>query len=112
MSTFDYWHVVHLVDEASPLWPLRKDLHQQLQSIEISLTAYDPYFSQPVKLYARYAKHEIIHGCRFEQMEFPSEDGTFVSVDHAKLDAYTTEATAKRRKHRRCSWTSLGSART
>lgn len=68
MSTFDYWHVVHLIDEASPLWPLRHVLQQHLQSIEISLTAYDPYFSQPVKLYARYGKDEIIHSARFEQV--------------------------------------------
>lgn len=41
-------------------------------------------------------------------MEFPSEDGTYVTVDHAKLDAYATEMTAPRKKNRRCSWTSRG----
>ena len=53
MSTLDFWHVIHKIDEGSPLWPLRDTLEQHLQSIEISLTAYDPYFSQPVRLYTR-----------------------------------------------------------
>lgn len=70
MSTLDYWHVVHKIDNTSPLWPLvmSGNLPHHLKSIEISLTAYDPSFNQPIKLYMRYAKHEILHRCHFEQV--------------------------------------------
>lgn len=48
----------------------------------------------------RYAKHEIVHRCHFEQMEFPSEDGAVTVVDHAKLDAYEQDKDKRPKKKR------------
>lgn len=99
MSTLDYWEVVHRITEASPLWPIRTMLATHLKSIDVSLTAYDPSFNQPVKLYTRYAKHEILHNCHFDPMVATADDDKS-TVDHAKLDMYSPdEKTPERGAH-------------
>lgn len=90
ISTLEHWHVVHRVSKASPLWPIRFELSQHLKAIDVAITAYDPAFNQPVKLYTRYAKikDEIKYGFHFEPMDSTNGDGSVITVDHAKLDAH------------------------
>ena len=76
LSSLDSWHVIHRITAGSPLWPIRSVLATHLKSIDVSLTAYDPAFNQPVKLYARYAHEEILHDCHFEPMDSVREGVT------------------------------------
>ena len=47
------WQVVHRIDASSPLWHIRNQLEQHLKALDVSISAYDPAFHQPVKLYTR-----------------------------------------------------------
>ena len=58
MSVLEHWHVSHRITVASPLWPIRNNLDECLRSVDVSLTAYDTAFNQPVKLYVHYKKEE------------------------------------------------------
>ena len=64
------------------------ELEQRLKSIDVTVSAFDPAFSQPVKLFTKYTKDEIIHGAHFEPMETTKSDGSEVTVDYSKLDLY------------------------
>lgn len=76
MSVLEHWHVSHRITVASPLWPIRNNLDECLRSVDVSLTAYDTAFNQPVKLYVHYKKEEILHNSYFEPMDTTSDDGS------------------------------------
>ena len=52
-----------------------------------------------MKLYARYAKHEILHESHFEPMYTTNEDASITTVDHSKLDMWKADETTHRRRH-------------
>lgn len=71
----------------------------------------DPAFNQPVKLYARYASHEIRHNYRFESMDSTNEGTSVITVDHSKLDLVKKQSeTPARTKQRRGSADLLSTA--
>ena len=103
MSSLERWHVVHRIDENSPLWPIRHDLQAHLKAIDVSLSAYDTAFNQPVKLYVHYKKEEIVYNAHFAPMETTSDDGSITTVDHAKLDQIVQDAAPRPRVRKTCS---------
>jgi len=111
MSSLEHWEVCHVVNKYSPLWSVRAELPSHLKAIDVSLSAYDTAFNQPVKLYVHYQKEEISYDCHFDPMTSTSADGSVTTVDHAKLDAITKEEIVPKgmrdlRKRRSCIGTS------
>ena len=42
------WQVYHVIDETSPLWPIRDTLETALSGLEVSLIAFDSAYNQEV----------------------------------------------------------------
>ena len=47
-NVLDQWQVYHVIDETSPLWPIRDTLETALSGLEVSLIAFDSAYNQEV----------------------------------------------------------------
>ena len=97
-TTLEQLQVWHRLDERSPLWRMRDSLEIYIDSLEISVSAYDLAALQHVKFYKHYDKADLVQNYVFENnLDVTSKrragfrDRLLYQADHAKLDSYLIE---------------------
>ncbi|MBL0190035.1 MAG: Inward rectifier potassium channel Irk [Saprospiraceae bacterium] len=88
------WTVVHLIDEASPLYGLTfDDFNKGEIEVLVFFKAYDEHFSNTVQTRTSYIFEDFVHNAKFVPMFRQSEDkkSTILELDkintHNRLDA-------------------------
>ena len=85
--------LTHLIDKRSPLYDARQNMSRgisSIDSIDISLTAFDVKTLQEVKYFHRYERKDLIEFAEFDVM-FGLSDTGGLECDHSKLDKYTMQ---------------------
>lgn len=75
-TTLEQLQVWHKLDESSPLWHIRDELSTNLDGIEVSVSAYDVASLQPVKMFHRYTRTDLVSGAVFVNTFSPTKRST------------------------------------
>jgi len=110
-TTLEQLQVWHPINHDSPLWRMRDSLHDHLDGVEVSVSAFDTASLQQVMFFKRYEKDDIKEGFVFDNTLSPDErkGRSMLLADHSKLDSYSLEelhrtlASASKRRARRFS---------
>jgi len=92
-TTLEQLQVWHRIGHESPLWRMRDSLDEQLDGVEVSVSAFDMASLQQVMFFKRYEKDDIKQGFVFENTLVPCErkGKSILLADHSKLDLYSEE---------------------
>jgi inward rectifier potassium channel len=83
------WTIVHVIDQASPLFGLsHQDLIEANAEFLVVLTGFDETFSQTVHTRSSYKPDEIVWGAAFKNMYKPRDAAGTVSIDVGLLSDY------------------------
>jgi len=93
-TTLEQLQVWHKLDENSPLWGIESHLETYLDGIEVTVSAFDMASLQPVKMFTRYQKQDLVVNAVFvntlssaNNLKEPDQ----LLADHSKLDMYEDE---------------------
>lgn len=91
-TTLEQLQVWHAINEDSPLYKMRDCLHEHLDGIEVSVSAFDTASLQHVMFFKRYEKAEVLQGFVFDNTLTASPYGRGeLQADHSKLDCISRE---------------------